>query len=132
MKDSVSDTKKDKNSIIFKFSLCVLYGSLSSMMTYVNKSLYTKFNFESPLDVSSAPHHNQLIAASSLELMQLIDMLCSHDLQISLPQRLSSHGVDWFNCFYFQGYQREVEYWVQNGVLKSDNYGIRSLFCQIS
>ena len=132
MKESVSNTKTDKNSMIFKFSLCVLYGSLSSLMTYVNKSIYTKFKFESPLDVSSASHHNQLIASSSIKFMQLIDMLCSHDLQRSSSQGLSYHGIDWFNCFYFQGYEREVEYWVQDGVLKPDNYGIRSLLCQIS
>jgi hypothetical protein len=44
--------QKLESSTFMKLFSCVLYGGASSGLTFVNKSIYEKFGFESPLDVS--------------------------------------------------------------------------------
>ena len=44
--------EKKEYSMLLKLFACLLYASSSSGLTLINKSLYVKFGFKSPLDVS--------------------------------------------------------------------------------
>ncbi|TNV78887.1 hypothetical protein FGO68_gene6045 [Halteria grandinella] len=42
----------ETKSLILKLCACLLYAASSSGLTFVNKSIYVRFGFQSPLDVS--------------------------------------------------------------------------------
>lgn len=43
--------EKEDYSLFLKLSACLIYAFSSSGLTFINKSLYIKFGFKSPLDV---------------------------------------------------------------------------------
>lgn len=73
------DVVVKSHSIYLKLFACILYAVSSSGLTFVNKSIYVKFGFKSPLDVC----YNllTLIAFACAMLMQRNDMHIDDDLQ---------------------------------------------------
>lgn len=51
MAGTSSHSEKEDYSLFLKLSACLIYAFSSSGLTFINKSLYVKFGFKSPLDV---------------------------------------------------------------------------------
>ena len=48
---STPPAKKESYSALVIFIVCALYGTSSAMLTFVNKMIYAKFGFKSPLNL---------------------------------------------------------------------------------
>ena len=85
-----ASTEKTEVSLFLKLFSCLLYAFASSSLTFVNKSIYIKFGFRSPLDVrppSICLNPLTLVTSYSVYL-QCGHLLLIHVMEDHLPQIL--------------------------------------------